>query len=564
MSGSPPLPPRRNPEASDRGHGSYGSGGQGVFQGTQPPPLEQQQHSEHRGPPLRYTPDSGPPAPYSSYRVDTMQPAQLHFQPPPSQLPPQQQTQHHSYQPHPPQPAPFSTPDRPPIREAPEFSSPKQQRKTKGHVASACVPCKRAHLRCDAQRPCSRCLSNGKEDACVDVQHKKRGRPRLRDERESRYEGVGPGYSAPEASMRRPLSFHEGQMVSGFGDPLHRPGSYRVLKSQVGSMPGPIAPRYIDWGNLQDANIYGGSGSMPPTPRMLPSQDPICAYLTTEMQIAKTTPNFGDTIALQPIVGRKLQDILSPNDREKVLQLQRNFEGERREREPNYLPPIYLHKFEEDRAIQSVGFGQEEIGQLRTDHGETFTFPGADGQQRTFNVRLGLAKKDATYFVVLILQVPATPQQYQQPSTSPFSRESHSRESQYGYGYQQPPQQQIYAPSQGPPPYVPNPNYADPRGDMSAYRPPGPLVQNMPPSGNMPSFAPPQSARPEYSQGQTQFQTPRSELAQASQPRQHDLQLPPIRDQGPSMDPMRRRDDRSGRVDIGGLLEKPNPGGSGV
>jgi hypothetical protein len=147
MSGSPPLPPRRNPEASDRGHGSYGSGGQGVFQGTQPPPLEQQQHSEHRGPPLRYTPDSGPPAPYSSYRVDTMQPAQLHFQPPPSQLPPQQQTQHHSYQPHPPQPAPFSTPDRPPIREAPEFSSPKQQRKTKGHVASACVPCKRAHLR---------------------------------------------------------------------------------------------------------------------------------------------------------------------------------------------------------------------------------------------------------------------------------------------------------------------------------------------------------------------------------------------------------------------------------
>ena len=372
---------------------------------------------------------------------------------------------------------------------------------------------------------------------------------------------MGPGYPPPEASMRRPLSFHEGQMASGFGDPLNRSGSYRVLKSQTGSMPGPIAPRYIDWANVEGANIYGGS--MPPTPRMLPPQDPICAYLTMEMQIAKTTQNFGDTVALQPIVGRKLQDILSPNDREKVLRLQRIFEDERREREPNYLPPIYLHKFEEDRAIQSVGFGQEEVGQLRTDHPEMFTFSGSDGQQRNFQVRLGLAKKDATYFVVLILQVPATPQPYQQPSTSPFSRESHSRDSQYGYGYQQPPQQQVYTPSQGPSPYVPSPGYADQR-EMGGYRAPGPHGQNIPQSGNVPSFAPSQPARPEYSQGQAQFQTPRSELAQPPQQRQHDLQLPPIRDQGPSMDPARRRDDRSGRVDIGGLLEKPNPARSGI
>lgn len=36
---------------------------------------------------------------------------------------------------------------QPPAPENPTFSSPKSQRKTKGHVASACVPCKRAHLR---------------------------------------------------------------------------------------------------------------------------------------------------------------------------------------------------------------------------------------------------------------------------------------------------------------------------------------------------------------------------------------------------------------------------------
>lgn len=36
-------------------------------------------------------------------------------------------------------------------------------RKLKAHVASACVNCKRAHLSCDIQRPCTRCISSGKQ-----------------------------------------------------------------------------------------------------------------------------------------------------------------------------------------------------------------------------------------------------------------------------------------------------------------------------------------------------------------------------------------------------------------
>ena len=59
---------------------------------------------------------------------------------------------------------------------------------------------------------------------------------------------------------------------------------------------------------------------------------------------------------------------MSANDRDKVLRLQRTFEDKRREREPNYLLPIYLAKFEEDIVIQSVGFGPKEIGQVRTDY----------------------------------------------------------------------------------------------------------------------------------------------------------------------------------------------------
>ena len=36
-------------------------------------------------------------------------------------------------------------------------------RRSKTHVASACINCKRAHLSCDIQRPCARCVSSGKQ-----------------------------------------------------------------------------------------------------------------------------------------------------------------------------------------------------------------------------------------------------------------------------------------------------------------------------------------------------------------------------------------------------------------
>ncbi|KAJ2645087.1 hypothetical protein GGF44_000152 [Coemansia sp. RSA 1694] len=56
-------------------------------------------------------------------------------------------------------------------------------RGAKPHVPSACTNCKKAHLACDLQRPCRRCVGAGKCDTCQDVQHKKRGRPRSKDKK---------------------------------------------------------------------------------------------------------------------------------------------------------------------------------------------------------------------------------------------------------------------------------------------------------------------------------------------------------------------------------------------
>ncbi|KAL4946801.1 hypothetical protein BDV06DRAFT_208444 [Aspergillus oleicola] len=86
----------------------------------------------------------------------------------------------------------------------------KTTRRTKAHVASACVNCKKKHLGCDPARPCNRCVLSGKADTCVDVTHKKRGRPPLKaDEGSLRSYATqldprgAPGDQGPQ--IRRPM-----------------------------------------------------------------------------------------------------------------------------------------------------------------------------------------------------------------------------------------------------------------------------------------------------------------------------------------------------------------------
>ena len=44
-----------------------------------------------------------------------------------------------------------------------ESTTVRSGRKSRGHVASACINCKKAHLSCDIQRPCARCVASGKQ-----------------------------------------------------------------------------------------------------------------------------------------------------------------------------------------------------------------------------------------------------------------------------------------------------------------------------------------------------------------------------------------------------------------
>ncbi|KAK4214833.1 hypothetical protein QBC37DRAFT_141327 [Rhypophila decipiens] len=573
MSGSPPLPPKTSQEAAERSQGGYLASAQDVYHGI---PTAQ---GDERGQTLTpasaraYASEAQERASYGFHRPEGPVPRQLSYQ---QQPPPQQQlgqvAPQQSYLPSVagigagpmttttttttrslPGPSAYH-PAGPlhPTQEAHHSSTSKPQRKTKGHVASACVPCKKAHLRCDAQRPCSRCLSNGKEEACVDVQHKKRGRPRLRDDREMKFDTTSRFGSGPADPMRRPISSIYGSggssagpsvapMSMGYDDSLRRTQSYRVLKSQPTES---IAPRFPERAAASDANIF-------PPPLSISTRLPEpAAFLTTDLEFAKSSITFQEAIGRAPANGVKLIDLVVPQDREKALNLQRRIQEEQKRKNPTYLPPIF-NKAKEEEVMQKLGF--EEISRYPLDWQEYFSFVGQDGQVRSISVRLGLAMKDSIYFIVLVV---VTPRSMQYPTPSPNPREMMT----YSYQYSQP---------------TPVSATFDQRqrvGGDAGYgtRPmgqPGPPPQIS--TGLSPGFPTSYSASPsrsEYLGGTTSpYQTPRSELhpataRQAQAPPSY--QLPPIRNQQPDAPQQQEpssshqgREERS-RVDIGGLLDR--------
>ncbi len=334
-------------------------------------------------------------------------------------------------------------------------------------------------------------------------------------------------------------------MGMAYDDNLRRTQSYRVLKSHPVE---PIAPRFPDRGSMSDANVF-------PTSLSIATRMPEpAAYLTMEMEIAKASSTFTDALGRQAVQGLHLVDLIAPADREKWLIYQRQLHDEQRMKDPHYLPPIF-GKQEEDRVMQSLGFSPEELSRYPLDRQEYLTFMGQDGHPRGYPIRMGLAKQDSIYFVVIALSLPIRP--FQPPPTpSPNPRD-------VGYSYQPMPQ-----PYSQPTPVSATFDLRQARLGEPGYGPrqgggqPQTMMTNLSP-GVLSSYAASPS-RPDYPGGHPSYQIPRSELPQASRPPQAPgYQLPPIRGQQQGMasqqePPYQARDDRS-RVNIDGLIDRPDP-----
>ncbi|KAK4039097.1 hypothetical protein C8A01DRAFT_16876, partial [Parachaetomium inaequale] len=431
-----------------------------------------------------------------------------------------------------------------------------------------------------AQRPCSRCMSTNKEGACVDVQHKKRGRPRLRDDSQAKYEGArfGSGVDA----MRRPLSSAYGPGPSlgmVYDDPLRRTQSYRVLKSQPAES---IAPRFPERGLASDANVYPAPLSIA-TARI--PEEPV-AYLTIGLEFSRASASFLGAIGRASVTGLEFTNVLVAEERPRAARLQQQAQEEQTRKDPAYLPPIFNDRSE--AVMQSLGFGPEEVSRYPLHWLDTFTFLGDDGQARQIPVRAGLATRNSIYFVVLLLNRMHRPSY---PTPSPSLREMGSSFDSGLQHYSQPtPLSATFDPRQS--------RLSDPVYDPRQHGQPGGSLHMLPARSPALSSAYGVSpSRPDYPITPRTYQTPRTEVHPTTAgrpPQAADYQLLPLprirsppagaspqleppqmqqqhqhqqhqhqqqqqqqqQQQPPPPPPYQAREERP-RIGIGGLLEQP-------
>ncbi|OLN81183.1 hypothetical protein CCHL11_10411 [Colletotrichum chlorophyti] len=306
---------------------------------------------------------------------------------------------------------------------------------------------------------------------------------------------------------------------------------------------------------MADASMYA------PPPSVAQSAPEPVVFLTMELEIARASPTFADAVGILNVRGRTLFDIVLPSERDKLHNHQRHMQEERSRKDPVYLPPIFGRQ-EQERVFDSLRFEADEVARFQLDRQDFFVFAASDGQPRSYSVRLGLAKRDSIYFIVLSIN---TAPRYPYPSPSPHARDMPYSSYQSQPQPQQSHQQHTYAQHT---PVSATFEPARPRFGESALAPrPSPghpphMTSGLSPgvSPGMPSYAASPS-RPDYPLGPSSYQIPRSELPPATRPPQTSFQLPPIRagpHQPPQSEASWQRDDRSGRVDIGGLLEKPD------
>ena len=358
--------------------------------------------------------------------------------------------------------------------------------------------------------------------------------------------------------MRRPLPLYSmGSMAPSYDDLLHRQQSpYRVIKSQ----PADPHPRLMNRAaSIAESTIFHPPLSMAPR---LP--EPV-AFLTMDLVVAKASKTFSEAIGVHIAPTMTLFEIVSGRDHGKIRQRHQEIRQEQSVREPQYLPPIFGHE-QQESVIRQLAFSHEQISRFSLEIQDNLTFQAADGQQRTYMVRMGLAKQESIYFIVLVL---ITVPPFQAPASYPTPSSVSSRELNYssqpserGFSQSTPASasfdsaRALYGERGG---YggnpSPGPRHAGPSGQM---------VSGLSP-GIPPSYAPSSTKRPEYPLGPSSYQIPRSELTAATRQESNpsEFQLPPIRTQpqpSPAQVPTNPwpRDERSSRVDIGDLLKKPD------
>ena len=233
----------------------------------------------------------------------------------------------------------------------------------------------------------------------MDVQHKKRGRPRLREEDNLPEAAFGTGYAQVDDFSSR------GGIITVPQPGRPRSKSYRELRSQPGltsnhdqrpktSGPGYGHGQYIQGHQTSRAPLYL-SDSVP------------TVLLTPELIVAQHNAAFAQALALTfNARTQSFLDLVLPSEREKIHRLQNMLRAELLD--AARLPPIHgrYDSWASMPAIENLDVGRATAGFHTRSEYLTFRLP--NDQSRGFPISISLAEAGIHFIVLTLIQRPDT------------------------------------------------------------------------------------------------------------------------------------------------------------
>ena len=229
------------------------------------------------------------------------------------------------------------------------------------------------------------------KDTCLDVQHKKRGRPRLRDDESFKADSAvaesshGPGPAINQYPPQvRPLARVRSK----------RSDSFRSLRSHTGEAPS----AYPLTTPLQDPSVF----QLAPAnqSRSQPYEIPM-AFLDLDFVVVRANKPFEQIICgSRDAKGSQLADLASSSDNETFHSIRERLRAEREEREPAYMPPILQPGLDVIAGVSDADV--DRLAQGFSDQTYSWTQSSAVPNRQVFPARVRLAKANV-YFVVVSL-----------------------------------------------------------------------------------------------------------------------------------------------------------------
>lgn len=241
--------------------------------------------------------------------------------------------------------------------------------------------------------------------------HKKRGRPRLRDDREfNKPEQARQLSEQSLAAATRPRSTEGyGHQALYAASHSHRVADLpRTTVAQRGNSIPNVGASTIA-GRTLSVGSYGGLSATPYSvgPDLAYQSLPV-AFLNLDLVIQKSNQAFQDlTSFLGNVGGKELGELLEPRQNEALQRLRSDLRDERDEREPAYMAPITPLGHDPMRSVmESVADRDvEHVSHGFTDRPMFLSYRLPNGQYQSFQTHIRLAKT-SLYFVTMVVRTP--------------------------------------------------------------------------------------------------------------------------------------------------------------